>query len=334
MIMNKLYIIIVPIIVIIVVGAIGGAIYLHHQSPNVKTLSITVTTNETTTLMSITTNTVPTTVTPTTSSIPQLIYVTSSASSPTPVYLNNSTVPLFYLEVNMWNAKTWNGNYTMVFNPLTRTLSVSFNLTQVNPLQWTNGYPEIYVGRKPWDTSYAGNIFPMRIGNMTPFMVSFYINLTKLDPSINFDIASDAWIVRPQIAFSPGTAPGNGDIEIMVWLFSQNLQPAGQQVGELVIPIYINHTLVNATFQVWEMKSVPWGGWEYIAFRPDGWKVTNGYVAYEPNLFIKALNNFTSYNITNYYLTDWEFGTEWGTMTSNGTAYFSWTISNFSETLL
>jgi len=126
--------------------------------------------------------------------------------------------------------------------------------------------------------------------------MSFDICVLRLDPSVNFNIAADAWIVRNSVMRKPGTPPSQGDLEVMVWLFSQNLNPAGTKVGEELIPVILNGTRVLAPFEVWRMDSVTWGGWQYIAFKPRGWEV----------------------------------GTEWGTYTSGGSASFEWVMRNFT----
>ncbi|MEL9940886.1 MAG: endoglucanase, partial [Ignisphaera sp.] len=237
--------------------------------------------------------------------------------------LNGDGVTDLFAEVNPWNLNSYKGVQQMVIDLIKREFRTEINITDANPRQWTNGYPEIYIGRKPWGGRYANGFgvpFPMKISNMTPFTISFYICVERIDPSMPFNIAADAWIVRESVALKPATAPAKGDVEIMVWVYRQNLSPAGRKVGEVTIPIVINGTRTNATFEVWRHDSVEWGGWQYIAFAPKGWGVKCGQIAYDPTLFVQTAKNYATFNITDYYLLDWEIGTEWGTMSSNGAA--------------
>jgi len=233
--------------------------------------------------------------------------------------------------INPWNMNSASGTQVMYIYPSNNTVRIVSDLTNIQPAHPTNGYPEIYVGRKPWDRSYVNGFgvqFPMSVDNMRSFVVSFSVCINSLDSSMSFDIAADAWIVRPSVANSPGTAPSQGDVEIMVWLFSQNLNPAGSRVGTETIPIIINGQLVNAQWEVWVQRQVSWGGWDYIAFRPSGWSVRCGSVAYDPTLFIQAAKKYAS--MSGYYLLDWEIGVEWGTQNNGGRlARFDVTFSNF-----
>lgn len=271
--------------------------------------------------------TVTRTVTPYTQIVLQ--YPLSSWAS---VDFNNDGQTDVVVEINPWNMRSARGEQRIVVNIVSKSIEVYVDLTDVTPVEWINGYPEIIIGRKPWHTSYANGFkvpFPMKVRDATPFITSFYICLQDLHPSMNFNIVADAWIVRESIARTLGRAPSSGDLEIMVWLFDQNLNPAGGKVGEVTIPIVLNGTIVNAIFEVWRMESVPWGGWQYIAFKSKGWKHTCGQVAYNPTDFVKAATKFATFDISDHYLLGWEVGTEWGTRTSKGIAKFSWILRDF-----
>ena len=246
--------------------------------------------------------------------------------------LNGDGVTDLFAEVNPWNLKSYKGIQQMAIDLIKREFRAEINITDANPRQWANGYPEIYIGRKPWGGRYANGFgvpFPMKVNNMTPFIISFYICVERIDPSMTFNIAADAWIVREGVALKPATAPAGGDVEIMVWVYRQVLNPAGRKVGEVTIPIVINGTKINATFEVWREDGVSWGGWQYIAFAPRDWGVKCGRVTYDPTLFVQAAKKYATFDIADYYLLDWEIGTEWGTITSGGAAMFEWVIRDF-----
>ncbi len=316
---------IIVIILIIILLALG--IYIAIGIPGTRTIVI-----ETTTIYQTVTQTIYTT---TTATIPMSIILEYPKDRyPTQMLdLNGDGVSDVMVAINPWNIKSAQGYQRMIIDLSTRSIKFISNLTNISPAEWVNGYPEIYIGRKPWDYSYVNGfdvVFPMKISKLKPFIVSFHICIDSIDPSINFNIAADAWIVRESIARSLGTPPSRGDIEIMVWLFNQNLQPAGSRIGEEVLPIVLNGTKYYKIFEVWKMDSVPWGGWMYIAFKPKDWSMKCGSVAYDPTQFVRTLSKYVdSIDISNYYLLDWEIGTEWGSRTSNGRAIFEWTIRDF-----
>jgi hypothetical protein len=85
----------------------------------------------------------------------------------------------------------------------------------------------------------------MKVRETIPFKISFYICMKDLHPSINFNIATDAQVVRESVAKTLGKTPANGDLEIVMQLFNRNLNPARGEVGEIAIPIVLNRTIVD-----------------------------------------------------------------------------------------
>ncbi|MGQ9479682.1 MAG: GH12 family glycosyl hydrolase domain-containing protein [Thermoproteota archaeon] len=244
-----------------------------------------------------------------------------------PVDINNDGKYDYCLDVNNWNTQYANGRITMIFYPENLTLSVSANLWNVQPRTWTNGYPEIFIGRKPWGTYYAngfGVSFPLKVSDLRSLPISFSVDIRSLDPKMNFNVAADAWVVRESVAKRRGAAPLEGDVEIMVWVFHQNLNPAGTKVGE--------ETICGKAWEVWKMDKVTWGGWQYIAFKPKGWVIRRGSVSYDIAEFIRITAKYATFDISNHYLLGWEIGTEWGTIGSDGAAGFEWSISGFTAT--
>jgi len=340
----------IPLIVAVIIVLLAG-VYIAVGGPGTR---VTVTSTLTVTHTYVTTLVVPTTIyIAATSTVTQTVYTMPQGAInailleyPREQYpsrvvdLNGDGVPDAVVAVNPWNVKSVKeGGQWMAVVPAAggsalggSVIHFVSNLSGVEPADWVNGYPEVYIGRKPWDKSYVNGFgveFPMRVGELKPFMVEFFVCLAVLDPGLNLNIAADAWIVREEIASQPGRAPGRGDVEIMVWIYSQNLLPAGSKVGEEVLPIVVNGVRRNATFEVWRMDSVPWGGWTYIAFRLRDGQVRCGYVAYDPTQFVRAAQKYLGFDISKHYLLGWEIGTEWGTKNTNGRAVFSWIISGF-----
>jgi len=265
--LNSRSAIVLLVIVVLAVGFAGG--YLYNTFMNMNKIS-TLTTTFVTSVIQIQTllYTAPL-------SIVTTIVLRDTIKCPIiDLDLNGDSVIDLVAELNPWDLKNYKGIQQMIIDSQGRVFRSEINITNAYPLNRVNGYPEIYIGRKPWGSRYANGFgveFPLKISNMSSFIVSFYICVESLDPSVIFNIAADAWIVRESIAFKPSTPPSNGDLEIMVWLYRQNLNPAGRKIGEETLPIVINGSKVNATFEVWREDSVSWGGWQYIAFAPKGW---------------------------------------------------------------
>ncbi len=354
------------VIVIIVIGFIGGYLYYSNAAkPSTATITKTVTiTNIVTHHHTVTqhthqsimtvTETIETTKlftfyttyteTLTKTLVDTLIKFTTITASPeiklsyplrssTELDVNGDNTVDAFVEINPWNMKSYKGTQQILIDLIRRIIKAEFNLTDIQPVEWVNGYPEVYIGRKPWGRRYANGFgvkFPMKISEMTPFVISFHICIEDIEPSMNFNIAADAWLVRPSVANNPGTSPGNGDVEIMVWIYRQNLNPAGRKVGEEIVPIVVNGSRVDIIFEVWREDSVSWGGWQYIAFVPKEINIKCGHVAYDPTVFVNITTRYSTFDISTHYLLGWEIGTEWGTTSSNGIARFVWILRDFT----
>jgi len=200
------------------------------------------------------------------------------------------------IEVNPWNMKSAEGNITMEFDNDTCILKAVCSLQNVQPATWTNGYPEIYVGRKPWNRNYANGLgveFPIKISDLQSMSVnvSFKVNVSNLYPSINFNIAADAWIVRKIVADNPGRPPSDGDLEIMVWIYRRNLNPAGNKVGE--------ENISGRKWEVWRADRMS-GGCQYIAFISSGWEIKDGSISYDIAEFVKTAAKYATFDISTH----------------------------------
>ncbi|MBO3839402.1 MAG: hypothetical protein QXS66_06580 [Thermoproteota archaeon] len=234
----------------------------------------------------------------------------------------------YRIDICNWNINSAEGGrIDMVYDKSTNTLTIETNLWGAQSQTYVNGYPEIYVGRKPWDRQYANGLglnFPYKVSDLTSgtvsLTVSFSIDLKDLDPNMNFNIAADAWLVDERRAFNPGSGLSTPYVEIMVWVFSHNLGPAGSRVGR--------ENMCERAWEVW--RSIGRDNSTYIAIIPDGWSLSHGSISYDIAEVIKVVEKYAPFNISNYYLVGWELGTEWGTKNSNGVAQFQCTISNYT----
>ncbi|MEM2981491.1 MAG: hypothetical protein QW385_09050, partial [Thermoproteota archaeon] len=235
----------------------------------------------------------------------------------------------YHIDINNWNTTSANGVITMTYDRSMNTLTAEAKLLGVQPQSYVNGYPGIDVDRWPWnvqETSGLGLNFPYRVSDLTSGTISltasFSVDLQSLNPDMNFNIAADAWIVDERHAFSPGSGLSTPYVEVMVWVFSQNLNPAGSRVGE--------ETVSGRTWEVW--RSIRNNNSAYIAFKPKEWDLTNGSISYDIAEVMRAVEKYAPFDISDYYLLDWEIGTEWGTKNSGGVAQFQWTISDYAVT--
>nr|7S8K_A Chain A, Cellulase [Thermococcus sp. 2319x1]7S8K_B Chain B, Cellulase [Thermococcus sp. 2319x1] len=235
--------------------------------------------------------------------------------------------PEFYIEINPWNIQSAEGYAEMTYNLSTGVLhyvQALDDITLKNGGSWVHGYPEIFYGNKPWNNNYAtdGEVpLPGKVSNLSNFYLSVsYKLLPKNGLPINFAIES--WLTR-----EPWRNSGinSDEQELMIWLYYDGLQPAGSKVKEIIVPIVVNGTPVNATFEVWKANI----GWEYIAFRIKT-PIKEGTVTIPYGAFISAAANVTSLaNYTELYLEDVEVGTEYGTP-STTSAHLEWWFYNVS----
>jgi hypothetical protein len=137
---------------------------------------------------------------------------------------------------------------------------------------------------------------------------------------MNLNIAADAWLVDERRAFNPGSGLSTPYVEIMVWVFSHNLGPAGSMVGR--------ENMCGRAWEVW--RSIGRDNSTYIAIVPHGWNLSDGSISYDVAEVMRIVEKYAPFNISDYYLVGWELGMEWGTKNSNGVAQFQCTISNYT----
>lgn len=237
----------------------------------------------------------------------------------------------YVIEVNPWNIASASGEAVETYYYCNHTLVYHMaldNVVLVNPGAWVHGYPEIWYGNKPWNSLYATD-GPVRLPARLSEAQGFYVTVAyRLEPAegLPVNLAIESWLTRDEWR-SSGVMPG--EQELMIWLYWSGLQPAGSKIGEITVPILVNGTPVNATFEVW--KGTVGTGWEYIAFRiTTPLKAANVTLPYMP--FIREAARVTSIeNYTSLYLEDVELGTEYGSP-STTSDHMDWVIYDFHLT--
>ena len=231
-------------------------------------------------------------------------------------------VDRYIMQINMWNLKSASGSAEMSYCGGAFSYSQDLvDITEINPGSWVAGYPEVWIGYKPWaGLGTPEPPLPLTVSDVlkSNITISVEYKVDIPDPSLPFDFAFDIWVTKTPNQRSVGP----GEQEIMIWLYHQQLNPAGTQIGEVVIPISINGRQIDATFKVYKQPSMPW---EYIAFVLDP-PLRSASISFRLADFIKAASNATSLqNYYNMWVDDVEIGSEFGSP-STTKASFRWTL--------
>jgi len=183
--------------------------------------------------------------------------------------INDKTV--YAMEPNFWNVNSSFGIVNMSYDYNSNTLNCYANVSNItirNIYACVDGYSEILYGRSPW-ANYTinkenGTKFPIYIKNISNQYTNIYIDvnysINNYSNGLPMDFSFDIWLTK----YENETIITSDDVEFMIWLYSDNLTPAGDCVGYMTIPIYINGTLVNDTWKIMYQK--PQYRWAYIAY--------------------------------------------------------------------
>lgn len=231
-------------------------------------------------------------------------------------------VDRYIMQINMWNLKNASGRAEMSYCNGAFAYSQDFTgIVEKNPNSWVAGYPEVWIGYKPWaGLSTPGTSFPLVVSDVLKSNITIEVEyeVTVPDQTLPFDFAFDIWVTKTPYQRSVGS----GEQEIMIWLYHQQLNPAGSQIGVVTIPIFINGSLVNATFKVFKQQSMPW---EYVAFVLDP-PLRSASMAFKLADFVRAASSITALqNYNNMWVDDVEIGSEFGSP-STTEASFKWTL--------
>ena len=67
-------------------------------------------------------------------------------------------VPDFVIDLCPWNLKSGKDTYEMFYDSVTKTVKTVIDFQDLEPHDWNTwviGYPEVIIGRKPWDSRYV-----------------------------------------------------------------------------------------------------------------------------------------------------------------------------------
>ena len=120
-------------------------------------------------------------------------------------------------------------------------------------------YPEIIFGYKPWDPGTGAKDFIAPVDELKAFTADFDLAIAGGN---TFDVSFDIWLTD-----RPAGGPGSITTEVMIWLHSGVVTPAGHQVAS-----YHGNGYDAA---IWREKSMgdasgdSSASWQYIALQPD-----------------------------------------------------------------
>jgi hypothetical protein len=124
------------------------------------------------------------------------------------------------------------------------------------PAWQVRSYPEIMVGKSPWNSVNTGHGLPAPITDHISFTFDLDLELG----------ANDSYDFAPEIWLTSGPQPTSSNItdEIMFWFLHNNMSPAGSLVGSF--------SNGGVDYDVWRNPQhdpgagSPTTGWQYIAF--------------------------------------------------------------------
>ncbi|PLV60337.1 endoglucanase [Thermotoga sp. KOL6] len=229
------------------------------------------------------------------------------------------------MELNLWNVKHYEGNASMKFDGATLSFNADLhNLSALKPERFILGYPEFYYGYKPWEKHSAeGTILPAKVKSVNSLVTTIAF---EIDHSTNLPLnfAPETWLTKEEYQ----TGASIGDVEIMIWFYSNNLTPGGKMIRTIQIPYILNG---EKKTQNWELWHAEWE-WDYLAFRLEN-PVKNGKITFDLKPFLEAAKEVLSEssrvrNFDELYFTVWEIGTEFGGPDSKE-ARFNWMFKDF-----
>ena len=120
-------------------------------------------------------------------------------------------------------------------------------------------YPEVIFGYKPWDPGVGPKNFIAPVNELKTFTADFDLTISG---SNQFDVAFDVWLTDKR-----GGGPSSITTELMIWLHSGRLTPAGHPVASYHGDGY--------SASIWHEKAMgdasgdSSASWQYIALQPD-----------------------------------------------------------------
>ncbi len=233
---------------------------------------------------------------------------------------------------DLWNIKSAKGETNMT---LSNNHSLYVNSSFSNVQSGVNtilGYPEIAYGYNLEDQLFGNSQssslrFPVKFSTFenSSFNSTVNYSFTNLNPkAIPIDFSYDLWLEGNP---TPLQNPTQGDLEVMIWMYSQDNQPIGTQVGSFNSSITFDHKQYNSKWEVWYGKANAWPTVSFVLQYPG--VASHANISLNISKFISYGGIVSNENVSNHTLMGIEMGNEFGNENIS-TNISNWVLSYYA----
>lgn len=235
----------------------------------------------------------------------------------------------FIIELNPWNISKASGIATMSVDYANKSIIYNQDLSNISIKDsrgYVLSYPEIYVWNKPhnWQYIETKSKLPILFSSLKDLDVKVNYKL-NFEPWLPANLAMEWWLTKNKFQ---SNWVGIWESELMIWLYSSWLNPAGQYIWDMNIELKIDGVLKTEVFEIYKWNI----GWEVISFRPKNWGWLQANIELNVKQFFDKFKTLTSIvNFEKLFFQNWEIGTETGSP-STTKAKYDWQIFKFDIT--
>lgn len=249
--------------------------------------------------------------------------------NPKSVDLNWDNKKDYILSLNPWNITKADWIATMSVDTINKKIIYNQDLTNIvmkDAWSYVLSYPEVYVWNKPWWWEYfeTNSKLPAQFSDINDLQLKVNYK-ANFENWLHANIAMEWWFTKNKLQT---TWVWSWESEVMVWLYSNWLNPAGQKIWEVTLNLKVNWVNTNEIFEIYKWDI----GWEIISYRPKNWWWNSANI--ELNLrqiFDNFKINTSNSHYDNLYLQGWEFWTETGSPTTTKAKY-NWELFQYNVT--
>lgn len=144
------------------------------------------------------------------------------------------------IDANLWGLEEFKNQYAGYLEVYSGEngfikFKSNLNLTSIPLRSWSvMAYTEIYYGLKPWTPEIKPHIsLYLNLLAKIPDLPATYalVDYAIIESTTSYNLAFDIWLLKSQYV----RTPGNGDVEVMIWLHRDGNgpppSPAGRKLG-------------------------------------------------------------------------------------------------------